>query len=84
MCEAKSEGLVRYPITLTPDNGSVTVTTQCADNAHIRTGSSLSVTCTSNGSWSGPIPACECDEGHYVTTDDDGRDICQGRRPSIF
>ena len=34
MCEAKSEGLVRYPTTLAPVSGSVTVTTQCADNAN--------------------------------------------------
>ena len=34
VCEAKSEGLVRYPTTLAPVSGSVTVTTQCADNAN--------------------------------------------------
>ena len=34
-CEAKSEGLVHYPTTLAPVSGSVTVTTECADNAHI-------------------------------------------------
>ena len=32
-------GLVRYPTTLAPASGSVTVTAQCADNAHVRTGS---------------------------------------------
>ena len=84
MCKEKIDSLVRYPTTLAPASGTVTVTTQCADNAHVRTGSSLNVTCTSNGSWSGHIPVCECDERHHVTTDDDGRDICQGRHPSTF
>ena len=45
---AQSAGLVLY--TLASHRRSVTVTTQCADNT---TGSSLSVTCTSTGSWSG-------------------------------
>ena len=58
----------------------MTVTTQCADNAHIRSGSSLNVTCDSNGNWSGLIPQCECDVGHHITTVD-GRQICQGEQP---
>ena len=33
-CEAKSEGLVRYPTTLAPVSGSVNVATECTDNAH--------------------------------------------------
>ena len=54
-CSERSVGLVRYPTTLAPASGSVTVTTQCADNAHIRSGPSLSVRCTSSGSWSGTL-----------------------------
>ena len=46
LCEAKSEGLVHYPTTLAQTTGSVTVSVQCADNAHIRSGSSLSVRCS--------------------------------------
>ena len=76
-CPAKIEGLVHYPTTLAPVNGSMTVTTQCADNAHIRSGSSLNVTCDSNGSWSGLTPVYTCDVGHHITTVD-GRQICQG------
>ena len=74
-CHAKTEGLVRYPTTLAPDTGSVNVTTQCADNAH-RTSSSLSVSCTSSGSWSGTIPQCQCDTG-YRAVAVNGRQICQ-------
>ena len=75
-CPAKSEGLVRYPTTLSPVSGSVSVTTQCADNAH-RTSSSLSVSCTSSGSWSGTTPQCQCDIGYSAVTVG-GRQICKG------
>ena len=78
MCEAKSEGLVRYPNWLAPFIDSVIVTTQCADNAH-NTSSSMNVTCTSSGNWSGVVPQCDCDSGHHVTTTDDGTEICQGQ-----
>ena len=61
-------GLVRYPTTLAPASGSVTVTTQCADNAHVKNGFSLIVTCTSTGSWSGTTPQCECDTGYRAVT----------------
>ena len=76
ICEAKSEGLVRYPTTLPPVSGSVTVTTQCADNAH-KTSSSLTALCTSSGSWSGATPQCQCDTGYREVTVS-GRLICQG------
>ena len=68
-------GLVHYPTTSAPASGSVTVTTQCADNAHII--STSNVTCTSNGSWSGHIPQCECDSNYYEAKVD-GRQICLG------
>ena len=44
------------------------MTAECADNAHVRNGSSLSVTCTSSGSWYGPVPQCECDEAYRRVT----------------
>ncbi|CAI8007483.1 hypothetical protein GBAR_LOCUS5223, partial [Geodia barretti] len=75
-CPARSVGLVRYPTTLAPASGSAAVTTQCADNAHVRTGSSLSVRCSSSGSWSGTTPQCECDTGYRAVTVS-GRQICQ-------
>ena len=76
LCEAKSEGIVHYPTTLAPVSGSVPVTTQCADNAH-RTSSSLTVLCTSSGSWSGATPQCQCNTGYREVTVS-GRHICQG------
>ena len=76
-CSERSVGLVRYPTTLAPASGSVTVTTQCADNAHVRSGSSLSVRCTSSGSWSG-TPVCECDAGYQAATVS-GRQICRSK-----
>ncbi|CAI8015985.1 hypothetical protein GBAR_LOCUS9864, partial [Geodia barretti] len=75
-CQARSVGLVRYPTTLAPASGSVTVATQCADNAHVRTGFSLNVRCSSSGGWSGTTPQCECDTGYRAVTLS-GRQICQ-------
>ena len=70
LCEAQNVGLVRYPTTLAP----ATVTTECADNASPTT--SLSVTCTSTGSWSGS-PQCQCNSG-YQAVNVNGRQICHG------
>ena len=64
VCEGKTVGLVHYPTTLSPVSGSVSVTTQCADNAHISNSTCPNVTCTSNCSWSGETPQCQCDEGY--------------------
>ena len=75
VCEAQTVGLVRYPTTLAPASGTLSVTTQCADNAH-RTSSSLSVTCSSSGIWGGQTPQCQCDSG-YQTATENGRQICQ-------
>ena len=65
-------GLVLYPATLAPD----TATAQCADNAHLQAGSSLTVTCSSTGSWTGQTPVCVCDTG-YVANNGNGGQICQ-------
>ena len=69
-------GLVDYPATLAPASGSVTVTTQCADNAR-RTSSSLNAFCNSDGTWSGN-PRCQCNSGYQIATVN-GRQICQGK-----
>ena len=68
-------GLVRYPATTAPNSGSQTVTVQCADNAR-RVRSSLSVTCSSTGSWSGS-PRCQCNSGYGEATIE-GRQVCLG------
>ena len=83
MCQARSVGLVRYPTTLAPASGSLTVTTQCADNAHVRTGSSLSVGCSYSGSWTGTTPQCECDAGYRAVTVS-GSQICQCKHFSSY
>ncbi|CAI8024190.1 hypothetical protein GBAR_LOCUS14067, partial [Geodia barretti] len=75
-CLAKREGLVHYPTTLAPHFGVITVSTECADNAALATGSSLSVRCSSSGSWTGTTPQCECDTGYHAVTVS-GRQICQ-------
>ena len=71
------ESLVHYPTTLAPVNGSMAVTTKCADNAQLKPGSNLNVTCVSNGSWSGLIPQCECDDEYRPIMVDD-KIICKG------
>ena len=78
LCLAKREGLVHYPTTLAPVSGSMSVTAKCADNAH-RTSSSLSVTCTSSGNWSGAgaVLQCECDTGYYAVTESEREQTCQ-------
>ena len=73
--------LVHYPTVSAPTSGSVTVTTQCADNAHVRSGSSLNVTCNSNGNWSGVTPVCQCNEG-YHGININGTLKCEGRENS--
>ena len=45
VCAGRSVGLVRYPTTLAPVSGTVNVDAHCADNAHLRSGSSLRITC---------------------------------------
>ena len=82
MCEAKGVGLVRYPTTLAPASGSVTVTTQCADNAHVINSTSLNVTCTSNGTWVGQTPQCQCDDGYHEIRVNGTQIICQGKHKS--
>ena len=49
----------------------------CADNAHADSSTSLSVRCTSSGTWSGPIPQCDCDNG-YRKEEDIDRELCKG------
>ena len=66
-CPAKNEGLVQYPTTLAPVNGSKTVTIYCAENAHTIS-STMDVQCANDGSWSDFIPVCECDVGYHKAT----------------
>ena len=73
-----SEGLVVYPTTLASDSGSVPATALCADNAHVSAGSSLSVSCDSDGTWSTENAVCECDEGYEVVKNENGGEMCQG------
>ena len=79
ICPARSVGLVRYPATLAPVDGTDDVTVYCADNAH-RTSSAQTVTCNDNGDWTVPTPGpeCECDTGYEIATNADGVEICQG------
>ena len=72
-CADQRVELAYYPATIAP----ATTIARCADNAHLETGSSLTVTCSSSGSWTGAIPLCKCDTG-YEETIVNGVKICQG------
>ena len=76
-CPTQAVGLVRYPATQAPVNGTVSVQTQCVDNAH-RSSSSLSVRCDSDGHWSSGSPECECDLGYREVTQN-GKQVCEGK-----
>ena len=76
-CPAQAVGLVRYPATQAPVSGTVSVQTQCVDNAH-RSSSSLSVRCDSDGHWSSGSPECECDLGYREVTQN-GKRMCEGK-----
>ena len=83
LCPAQSVDLVHYPRTTAPATGSVTECAQCAENAHTQAGSSLTVTCSSTGSWTGQTPVCECDTGYEAATVS-GVQICQGQYSKRF
>ena len=76
-CPAQAVGLVRYPAKQAPVSGTVSVQTQCVDNAH-RSSSSLSVRCDSDGHWSSGSPECECDLGYREVTQN-GKRVCEGK-----
>ena len=77
-CLSKTVDLVHYPNTLAPSSVSIskTVAVQCADNAHVRTGSSLSVRCNYNGNWFTDVPHCDCDDG-YRPISEDNKMLCE-------
>ena len=69
-------GLVDYPSTTAPETGTLTVTTQCVENA-VESSPSLSVTCDSSGNWGNETPRCQCREGH-TRVNQSGIEICLG------
>ena len=81
LCQAQSEGLVRYPAAQAP---KTFVWLDCADHAHLALDSRWWVECNSDGSWETytlRIPACECDEGYREVSIDDLNPeikICEG------
>ena len=76
-CPSRIVGLVYYPSTLAPDFGTKDELARCADNARLVGSISLSVRCTSSGTWPGQTPECQCDDGYREYTEEN-RQICQG------
>ena len=80
-CPEQTLGLVHYPTTLAPTGTSKTVYVSCADNAHVRSGYSLRVLCTTDGTWEYTRrPECDCDRGYRINTANE-RHKCEGERP---
>ena len=73
-CPAQAVGLVRYPATQAPVSGTVSVQTQCVDNAISR---NSTVTCDSDGQWGPESPSCVCEAGHEKQTEG-GMQVCKG------
>ena len=80
-CPEQTLGLVHYPTTLAPTGTSKTVYVSCADNAHVRSGYSLRILCTTDGTWEYTRgPECDCDRGYRINTANE-RHKCEGERP---
>lgn len=71
-CHARVEGLVHFPAVQAPVNGTVLVKSECTENAHYRSISSLE--CTSEGQWRNDQTVCECDVGYYMNDN-----VCKGK-----
>ena len=56
-------------------NGSVTVIAHCADYAHSTSG--MNITCTSDGSWSGTSPVCQCIDGYRLIITENTKQLCE-------
>ena len=61
-CQLFQDGLVLYPDTPAPVNGSENVTISCVPNAVVS--GSAQVTCHSNGTWGPENPVCQCQPGY--------------------
>ena len=68
-CPAQRVELAHYPATIAPPSGFEIVRAKCVDNSHLQAGSSLDVSCSHTGSWTGGAPLCECDTGYKPSTD---------------
>ena len=78
--ERQSAGIARHPATQAPVNETVSVTSQCAENAHhTELSQPNSLFCSSEGKWNNDQTVCECDWGYY--RDDD---VCKGNIGHVF
>ena len=73
VCRSDPEGLVVYPDTPV-GTSALTVSAKCKDNAIVSPGSSLSITCNTDGMYSGS-PSCSCGGGHFESGDSCQRKI---------
>lgn len=74
-CDARQVGLVSFPATASPTEGSRSLSAQCVANAEPV--SSMRVQCRSDGIWVG-TPQCRCKAGYKQETDGEGNLRCVG------
>ena len=72
-CQSDPVGLVIYPDTPV-GTSAATVSAKCKDNAIVSLGSSPSITCNTDGTFSG-FPSCSCDGGHFESGESCQREI---------
>ena len=78
--ERQSAGIARRPATQAPVSETVSVTSQCAENAHQTQHSRPdALLCSSEGKWYNDQTTCECDRGYY--SDDN---VCKGNIGHVF
>lgn len=74
LCPEQTVGLVQYPATPSPEDGSITVMAECVANAVVLS-HNLSVTCNSVGDWGNENPQCKCVESQIDENTCSGMDI---------
>ena len=79
--ERQPTGLTRRPATQAPVSGTVSVTSQCAENAHhTELSRPDTLLCSSEGKWNNDQTVlCECDRRHYRDAD-----VCKCNRAHVF
>ena len=73
VCQKDPEGLVVFPFTPI-GSSAATVSAKCTYNAIVSPGSSLTITCNTNGTYSGS-PSCSCEGGHFESGQSCQREI---------
>ena len=64
VCPAQAVDMIRYPLTVAPLTGIITISTSCVENAE-SVGAAPKVACSVDGSWNVPVSQCRCRPGAF-------------------